>query len=100
MTTLRIERKHARYTVSVGAEITLANGGTLSGATQNLSEGGVGLETRKPLVAGARLSIALFLTQDGVEDPDAVPFEVVGTVMWSAERDVGQFAAGLRFERL
>jgi c-di-GMP-binding flagellar brake protein YcgR len=96
----RTQRLHARYTVSVGAEVVFPDGTTMAATTENLSEGGVCVLTRRPLSEGARLRVALFLAQDGVEDPDAEPFEVAGSVRWIAERDVGQHAAGIRFEAM
>lgn len=75
-------RRHARYPVEVAAEIT-TSGSTLVAATQNISEGGVGLVLDRPLEPGQQIALTLFLTQDGIEDPDEEPFEARAKVAWS-----------------
>ncbi len=89
-------RKHSRYAVEVAAELTLATR-TLAAATQNVSEGGVGLVLDEPLAQGTPMQLALFLTQDGIEDPDEEPFEVRATVAWTAPHEGGLHVAGVRF---
>ncbi|HJL18738.1 MAG TPA: PilZ domain-containing protein [Sandaracinaceae bacterium LLY-WYZ-13_1] len=92
-------RRHPRYPVEVGAEIGLG-ARTLSAATQNISEGGVGLLLDEPVEEGARLELTLFLTQDGIEDPDEEPFETSAAVAWAAPRDDGGHVVGVRFGAL
>lgn len=75
-------RRHARHPVEVAAEITAA-GSTLVAATQNISEGGVGLVLDRSLEEGQDIALTLFLTQDGIEDPDEEPFEARAKVAWS-----------------
>ncbi len=89
-------RRHPRYAVEVAAEVTVGVR-TLAAATQNVSEGGVGLMLEQPLEEGAEIEIALFLTQDGIEDPDEAPFEARATVAWTAPTDDGTHMAGIRF---
>lgn len=75
-------RRHIRHPVEVAAEIT-TSGTTLVAATQNISEGGVGLVLDRPLEEGQDLALTLFLTQDGIEDPDEEPFEAHAKVAWA-----------------
>ncbi len=92
-------RQHHRYPVEVAAEVTLGSR-TLVASTQNISEGGVGLLVDEPLREGAQLALTLFLTQDGIEDPDEEPFETRAQVAWAAPQDEGMHVAGVRFEGL
>ena len=89
-------RLHARYRVALAAELTLG-ARTLSAATQNLSAGGVGVMVSEALVEGTTIGVCIFLTQDGVEDPDQEPFDGRATVAWCAPTDAGTHLAGLRF---
>ncbi len=90
-------RQHPRYAVEVAAEVNIGPR-TIVAATQNISEGGVGLLLDLPLEEGARLALTLFLTQDGIEDPDEEPLEANATVAWTAPQDGGVHAAGVRFD--
>ena len=92
-------RRFTRFPVELAAEISLGPR-TLSAATQNLSEGGVGLVVDEPLVDGAEVRLSLFLTQDGIEDPDQEPLETGAVVAWSAPSDQGVHLIGLRFGAL
>lgn len=89
-------RQHPRYPVEVAAEVTVGRE-TLAAATQNISEGGVGLVSEAPFAEGAQLALTLFLTQDGIEDPDEEPFEARATVAWTAPSDGGTHVSGVRF---
>ena len=89
-------RQHPRFRVEVAAELTLGHH-TVAAATQNVSEGGVGLSLSRPLEDGAVFQLTLFLTQDGIEDPDEEPFEAQATVAWTAPSDDGNHMAGVRF---
>jgi c-di-GMP-binding flagellar brake protein YcgR len=92
-------RKHPRYLVEIAAEITIGPN-VWAGAAQNISEGGVGLVIEHALEEGATIGVTLFLTQDGIEDPDQEPFEVHAQVSWCAPRDEGTHVAGVRFAPL
>lgn len=89
-------RKFPRYLVEVAAEVHI-DGAVVAASTQNVSVGGAALLMDRALPQGSTVEISLFLTQDGIEDPDEEPFSAKGTVQWVAERDAGIFAAGVRF---
>jgi c-di-GMP-binding flagellar brake protein YcgR len=93
------QRKHARYAVEVAAEVEI-RGETVVASTTNVSSGGVGVLLDRSVQEGATVGVLLFLTQDGIEDPDEEPFESKAQVMWTAEQGEGRFAAGLRFTSL
>jgi c-di-GMP-binding flagellar brake protein YcgR len=82
--------------VEVRGELEV-DGSPLSAATNDLSKGGCGLIVRRAIPEGGTLKLTLFLTQDGIEDPDEDPFETEAKVMWTAERDDGKIAAGVQF---
>lgn len=92
-------RKHPRYPVEIAAELTLGHH-VVSAATQNVSEGGVGVLVATPLPDGAEVAVTLFLTQDGIEDPDQEPFEGRATIAWSGPGEGGTHIAGLRFGKI
>jgi c-di-GMP-binding flagellar brake protein YcgR len=69
-------------------------------STQNTSEGGVGLVLDRPLEEGATIKLNLFLTEDGIEDPDEEPLVVKASIVWTAEQDGGVHSAGVRFAQL
>ncbi|MBW2460814.1 MAG: PilZ domain-containing protein [Deltaproteobacteria bacterium] len=93
------QREFRRYAVAVGAEVIL-DGVSVAAQTSNVSTGGVGLVLDRPVPEGGNVSLTLFLTQDGIEDPDEEPFEVVASVMWAGPRDDGSHSAGLQFANL
>jgi len=93
------QRKHHRYTVEVAAEVNL-DSGVLVATTQNMSSGGVGLVLDRPLTEGGTVGLSLFLTEDGIEDPDEEPLETQATIVWTAEQDDGLHTAGVRFAAL
>ncbi len=89
-------RKFPRYVVEVAAEVHL-DGAVVAASTQNVSVGGAALLIDRVLAQGSTVEISLFLTQDGIEDPDEEPFMAKGTVQWVAERGKGIYATGVRF---
>ncbi len=93
------KRAHRRYSVEVRGELEV-EGNPLSAFTNDLSKGGCGLVVARGVPEGATLKLTLFLTQDGIEDPDEDPFETNAKVMWTAERDDGKVAAGVQFDDL
>ena len=89
-------RKDPRFDVALAAELT-AEDHPVAVSTTNLSAGGVGVLYEMELADGREVEITLFLTQDGIEDPDQAPLETKGTVRWSAAREDGLFMIGLQF---
>jgi c-di-GMP-binding flagellar brake protein YcgR len=90
-------RQHARIDAKLSAEITLGEE-IFTATTRDISEGGVGLDLDRPLPENTALVINLFLVIDEVEDETAAPLKVRGKVAWCAERDEGEWSAGIRFE--
>ena len=88
-------RRYARYVVEIAAEVTVGVE-TVAAATQNVSEGGAALTLELPLQQGSTVELALFLTQDGIEDPDREPFEARVTVAWVRPHE-GAHLAGVSF---
>ncbi len=89
-------RQHARYDVKLSAELTLGEE-VFTATTRDISEGGVGLDLDRSLPEETELGINLFLVVDDVEDERSQPLAVRGFVAWCAERDEGEWAAGIRF---
>lgn len=90
------QRQHQRFDVEVAGEVVV-DGDLVGASTQNLSAGGVALLLDRELPDGLELTLTLFLTQDGIEDPDQEPFEGPATVRWVADREDGLFLIGLQF---
>src|SRR3990172_9062452 len=97
MTRAMLPRQFKLYEVEVTAEVYGA-GDVVLAATRNLSHGGVCLDTERALEEGVTISVALFLTLDGIEDADEEALTATAKVVWSSERDAGGFSAGLHFE--
>lgn len=91
-------RKEARYPIRVAAEITF-KGEMLVGATQNISSGGVAVLIERSIPQGAKVKVCLFLTQDGIEDPDEGSLEAPATVAWTKAQGKAH-GIGLRLEGL
>lgn len=90
-------RLHPRCPVAMSAELSVGVE-RIGAATVDLSLGGIGLTLRRSLREGIRVQVSVFLTQDGVEDPDTPPLDLHARVAWVAPSDDGSFRAGLRFE--
>jgi hypothetical protein len=89
-------RQFPRYAVEIAAELDL-DGDVRVAATQNLSQGGAAVVIDRTMRDGAEVSVRLFLTQDGIEDPDEEPFATKARVQWV--RPLGQrFLAGVQFD--
>ena len=89
-------RKHPRYPVRISCELTIA-GQTRHAATKDLSSGGAAVYFDRPLTVGEVLTVSFFLTQDGIEDPDRVPFECAASVRWARPAGERGHEAGLQF---
>jgi hypothetical protein len=90
------QRKAARFDVEVSAEV-YTKSAILTAFTRNLSDSGVCLELETGLQEGTVIGVSLFLTSDGIEDPDTEPLNLKAEVMWCAERDETGYSAGARF---
>jgi c-di-GMP-binding flagellar brake protein YcgR len=88
-------RRHPRVEVRMSAEVR-TDQSAFTATTRDLSEGGAGLETNRPLAEGQEIALGLFLVIDDLED-EAPPLWVKARVAWAGETDDGQHSAGVRF---
>ena len=51
----------------------------------------------KPLTVGEVVTVSFFLTQDGIEDPDRMPFECAASIRWTKPVGERRFEAGMQF---
>lgn len=93
------QRRDARFNVEVAAEVYTEKE-VLTANTRNLSNTGVCLDINSGLPEGSTVGVSLFLTSDGIEDPDVEPLNFRANVIWCTERDDSGFSAGARFEGL
>jgi c-di-GMP-binding flagellar brake protein YcgR len=93
------ERTAPRHDAKMAAEVVVG-GRTIHAHTRDISKGGVGLVTKVTLPESGAVEITLFLTKDGIEDPDHEPLQLVGAIQWTAEQDDGSSIGGVRFEKL
>jgi c-di-GMP-binding flagellar brake protein YcgR len=89
-------RQHQRVDLRMSAEVRTSET-AFTATTRDLSEGGAGLTTDRPLEEGQQVAIGLFLVVDDVES-DTPPLWVKARVQWCAESDDNQYNAGVRFE--
>ena len=92
-------RKHARFTTEIAAELDV-EGEIFAGKTRDVSQGGASILTDAKLLDGSSVTLTLILTEDGIESAHAEALCTRATVVWTAETDAGETAAGLRFEGL
>ncbi len=90
------KRRHTRYEVAIAGEVEI-DGDILPASADNLSRGGVGVIVERGAPEGSTVQVTLFLTQDGIEDPDEEPFEAKSAVRWAITRDDGMHVLGLQF---
>jgi c-di-GMP-binding flagellar brake protein YcgR len=90
------KRRHVRYPVQVSAEFVLG-GLTCAATTRDLSLGGVSILTEKQVNNGVALSLVLFLTEDGIEDPHEQALRCSGRVVWD-RADGRRRILGVAFE--
>ncbi|HPN83536.1 MAG TPA: PilZ domain-containing protein [Spirochaetota bacterium] len=91
------QRQAKRYDVEVSAEVYTASA-VLPASTRNLSATGVCLDVPSELAEGGTVGVSLFLTTDGIEDPDAEPLNIRAKVVWTSPREDEGFSSGLRFD--
>lgn len=89
-------RQHPRLLLRMSAEIRTERT-VFTATTRDLSEGGAGLNSERPLAEGEELALGLFLVLDDVE-ADTPPLWVKARVAWVGETDDGRHTAGVRFE--
>jgi Tfp pilus assembly protein PilZ len=65
--------------------------------TRDLSEGGAGLDSDRPLAEGEEIALGLFVVIDDLEE-QTPPLWVKARVAWIGQSDSGQHTAGVRFE--
>jgi c-di-GMP-binding flagellar brake protein YcgR len=95
-TTKPQRRQHQRLDLRMSAEIRTERV-VFTATTRDLSEGGAGLISDRPLEEGELVAMGLFLVLDDVES-DTPPLWVKGRVAWTGENDDGKHTAGVRFE--
>jgi c-di-GMP-binding flagellar brake protein YcgR len=89
-------RQHQRIDLRMSAEVRTSET-AFTATTRDLSEGGAGLSSDRPLEEGQEVVIGLFLVVDDVES-DTPPLWVKARVAWCAETDDSRYNAGVRFE--
>lgn len=92
-------RAHPRYATSLSVEVYTGSDLVLAVAN-NLSLGGLGIATQAPLSEKASVGLSMFLVEEGVEDEQTEPINLVGEVIWCAPADAGGYQAGIRFTKL
>jgi c-di-GMP-binding flagellar brake protein YcgR len=90
------KREHARYPICISCELTIA-GETLHAESKNLSSGGAAIHFGRPLTVGEVVTVSLFLTQDGIQDPDRATFECAASIRWVKPAGARGYEAGLQF---
>ncbi|MBN2804621.1 MAG: PilZ domain-containing protein [Deltaproteobacteria bacterium] len=90
-------RRSTRYDVEVSAEVYTPTA-QYAASTRNLSDSGVCLDVPDELAENSEIGVSLFLTTDGIEDPDAEPLNIKARVIWTSPRDDFGFSSGLRFD--
>lgn len=91
------QRKAVRVAVDVAAEVFTPQG-VLPARTRNLSATGVCVDVSAELKEGTTVGLSLFITDDGIEDPDMEPLNVKANIVWCAQRDETEFSAGAYFQ--
>lgn len=92
-------REYERYSVDVSAEIAIS-GRIYQAATDNLSKGGVAVQTDAPLTEKQVIDLSLFLTEDGIESADEEPVLTRAQVRWIKPGTEGRRSVGLQFAKL
>jgi hypothetical protein len=91
-------RSDKRFDVRLSMELVL-DGRAVTGATRNVSLGGVCVELERKLQEKAYLRFNLFLVEEEIESVTASALDLTGTVQWTAESENG-YAAGIKFANL
>ena len=75
-------RGRPRRHVEVSCELTIL-GEVAHAETRNLSTGGAAVTVFREVRVDDVVTVCLFLTQDGIEDPEREPFECAASVRWT-----------------
>jgi hypothetical protein len=97
--TAQENRRAVRYEVDVSAEVRMGKQ-VLPARTKNLSETGVCLVMSRALPEGGTFNLSLFLTVDGIEDPDSPPLDLGVSVVWASPGNNEDHLAGCHFADL
>jgi c-di-GMP-binding flagellar brake protein YcgR len=89
-------RQHQRVDLRMSAEVRTSET-AFTATTRDLSEGGAGLSSDRPLEEGQQVVLGLFLVVDDVES-DTPPLWVKARIAWCAESDDSHYNVGVRFE--
>ena len=92
-------RRHFRYPISLAGEI-FHEQQVVTAEANNLSLGGAGFIADTPLLVGSRVTLNMFLLEDGIEDERSTSFQASAVVSWCAENRPSGFKIGTRFQSL
>jgi c-di-GMP-binding flagellar brake protein YcgR len=93
------QRRAKRYDVEIAAEVYTTEA-VFSAQTRNLSESGICLIIEELISEGTVVGLSLFLTMDGIEDPDQEPLNIKAEVVWCTEQDDSGYMAGAQFAEI
>ncbi|MCU0662856.1 MAG: PilZ domain-containing protein [Myxococcota bacterium] len=93
------QRRATRFNIELSSELYTKRG-VVQANTRNLSSNGLCLDTKEQLDEGGVVGVSLFLTNDGIEDPDREPLNLKARVIWCTEREDQGFSSGARFDEL
>lgn len=96
---MKEKRQHPRYNVELRAEVFTGKE-IIPVLTRNISKGGLSLVLNRPIEEGKTIAISLFVTEDGIEDPDREPLNLKAKLVWCAEQEDGSYVVGARFMEL
>lgn len=89
-------RQFRRLSIRMSAEVRTSKA-VFTATTRDLSEGGAGIASDRPLNEGDEIALGLFLVVDDVEE-HMPPLWVKGRVVWSSELENSSHLAGVRFD--
>jgi len=93
---LQNRRTFPRYDSGLSIEVHLKTEVFLASA-KNLSLGGVGISLSQDLPENTRVTLNMFLIEEGIEDEQTEPLTLVGEVIWSVPAETGGYLSGIRF---
>jgi c-di-GMP-binding flagellar brake protein YcgR len=90
------QRQFRRLAIRMSAEVRTSKT-VFTATTRDLSEGGAGIVSDRPLRDGDEIALGLFLVVDDVEE-QMPPLWVKGRVVWSSELEKSSYMTGVRFD--